>query len=436
MASSETKARLKRVAEQLLFLANEGNDVPNTSVFNTAGNSGNPSATEPREVSPAASAASEHRRLFNYGSTRLSGFTPRPATTFLSKGKAATVHTYLMEKYTPLSLAGGYELLLFQRGGENRGFYSLPTPYSPSRLKDIAGQATIYIRPLQKDILADEARNAGQSTTETGPSVECLMCDKLVPMHQLRQHQMEEHKEIKKRPATDQLNLDEFMASGSGSKQRKDSNPGPSTVLTEAEQINQLKEMFPDWSENNLKSLLDIHGDAHSVALSISRPENTNPAEASDYVIESDDDLLASPFTSKDDAPVTLQSLLNDLKCNLLNERVKLKVDQEDLLNDAMTFYKDPDFDPRKRLRVIFNNQPAADTGGVTRQFFTQLLGMISDEFFQGVEYKQPIYNSNMVACGIIKLCGKIIVHSILLGGPGLPIFSPGVYDYLVTGRC
>lgn len=223
--------------------------------------------------------------------------------------------------------------------------------------------------------------------------------------------------------------------SGSGSKQRKDSNPGPSTVLTEAEQINQLKEMFPDWSENNLKSLLDIHGDAHSVALSISRPENTNPAEASDYVIESDDDdLLASPFTSKDDAPVTLQSLLNDLKCNLLNERVKLKVDQEDLLNDAMTFYKDPDFDPRKRLRVIFNNQPAADTGGVTRQFFTQLLGMISDEFFQGVEYKQPIYNSNMVACGIIKLCGKIIVHSILLGGPGLPIFSPGVYDYLVTG--
>ncbi|KAJ7391275.1 hypothetical protein OS493_019407 [Desmophyllum pertusum] len=148
---------------------------------------------------------------------------------------------------------------------------------------------------------------------------------------------MEEHKEIKQRPATDQLNLDEFMASGSGSKQRKESNPGPSTVLTEAEQINQLKEMFPDW-----------------IAFSISRPENTNPAEASDYVIESDDDdLLASPFTSKDDAPVILQSLLNDLKCNLLNERVKLKVDQEDLLNDAMTFYKDPDFDPRKRLRVI-----------------------------------------------------------------------------------
>ncbi len=106
-----------------------------------------------------------------------------------------------------------------------------------------------------------------------------------------------------------------------------------------------------------------------------------------------------------------------------MKERVKLKVDQEDLLNDAMTFYKDPDFDPRKEISQL-----------VTRKFFTQLLGMVSDEFFQGDEYKQPIYNSNMVACGIIKLCGKIIVHSILLGGPGLPIFSPGLYDYLVTG--
>ena len=29
----------------------------------------------------------------------------------------------------------------------------------------------------------------------------------------------------------------------------------------------------------------------------------------------------------------------------------------------------------------------------------------------------------------------KIIVHSILQGGPGLPIFSPAVYEYLATGN-
>lgn len=59
--------------------------VPNTDTAPTAGNSGIP-ATEPRDkVSPAA----EHRRIFNYGGARLSGFTPRPATTYVSKGKGS-----------------------------------------------------------------------------------------------------------------------------------------------------------------------------------------------------------------------------------------------------------------------------------------------------------------------------------------------------------
>lgn len=61
-------------------------------------------------------------------------------------------HEYLCERYRPLSAAGGYELLLFQRGGEDRGFCKLPPPYTPMKLKDIAGQAHIYIRPLQKNI--------------------------------------------------------------------------------------------------------------------------------------------------------------------------------------------------------------------------------------------------------------------------------------------
>lgn len=59
--------------------------VPNTDTAPTAGNSGIP-ATEPRDK---VSAAAEHRRIFNYGGARLSGFTPRPATTYVSKGKGS-----------------------------------------------------------------------------------------------------------------------------------------------------------------------------------------------------------------------------------------------------------------------------------------------------------------------------------------------------------
>ena len=65
---------------------------------------------------------------------------------------ALSIHDYLLERFPPLALAGGYELCLFQRGGEDQGFYKLPMPYSPARLKDVAGQAIIYIRPLQRNI--------------------------------------------------------------------------------------------------------------------------------------------------------------------------------------------------------------------------------------------------------------------------------------------
>lgn len=84
---------------------------------------------------------------------------------------ASSVHENLMEKFPLLSSAGGYELLLFQRGGENRGFHKLPTPYSPARLKDIAGQANIQVRPLQKNIQF----NAFQEQTVQPTKVSCVV---------------------------------------------------------------------------------------------------------------------------------------------------------------------------------------------------------------------------------------------------------------------
>ena len=88
----------------------------------------------------------------------------------------------------------------------------------------------------------------------------------------------------------------------------------------------------------------------------------------------------------------------------------------------------------RKRLRVIYRGQPAVDTGGVTQQFFTIPLQVISDMFFHGSSYKSPVYNAGIVASGMMKYFGTIIVHSILQGGPGFPVFSPSVYCYLATG--
>ena len=83
----------------------------------------------------------------------------------------------------------------------------------------------------------------------------------------------------------------------------------------------------------------------------------------------------------------------------------------------------------------IVDSQRQTLGGGVIRQFYTQLLKVIADTFFQGDTYRSPVYNCDMVASGVMKLVGTIIVHSVLQGGPGFPIFSPGVYNYLAKGK-
>jgi len=71
----------------------------------------------------------------------------------------------LMGTYPLLSSGGGYELLLYQRGGSEQGFHKMGLPHTVSRLKSLANQSTIYIRPLQVDIL-EEAHNSAQENSQ------------------------------------------------------------------------------------------------------------------------------------------------------------------------------------------------------------------------------------------------------------------------------
>jgi len=63
------------------------------------------------------------------------------------------------------------------------------------------------------------------------------------------------------------------------------------------------------------------------------------------------------------------------------------------------------------------------------RQFYTRLLAAITNSFFfSRKRIPKPTYNSDTVASGLMKFVGTIIVHSILQGRQGVPIFSPGIY--------
>lgn len=80
-------------------------------------------------------------------------------------GTCTNVHQGLTERFPLLQQAGGYELLLFQRGGLKQGFHRIPPPYTPRRIKELAGQAQVYVRPLQKNV--DEIEEIKQEVSMT-----------------------------------------------------------------------------------------------------------------------------------------------------------------------------------------------------------------------------------------------------------------------------
>ena len=71
---------------------------------------------------------------------------------------------------------------------------------------------------------------------------------------------------------------------------------------------------------------------------------------------------------------MTLPEWLNYLLSTFLDEKEKLKLELEDILNDSFVCYKDRSFDPRRKLQIQIKGQPVADTGGVARQYLTVLM--------------------------------------------------------------
>ena len=178
-----------------------------------------------------------------------------------------------------------------------------------------------------------------------------------------------------------------------------------------------LKEMFPETKEEELKLAYDC---------------SNSLQEAASFLA----DRSSSPELESQIPLMSLELLIEKLKGKLNDafDRKKLRVDEEDLVADAVAFYKRPDFDPKAGVRVVYSGQPASDTGGVSRHFFSDLLHRLSVTYFLGESRKVPLYNTDILISGLMKIIGTIIVHSVLYGGPGFPFFSSALYWYLATG--
>ena len=210
------------------------------------------------------------------------------------------------------------------------------------------------------------------------------------------------------------------------------------TSTERTDELQHLAEMFPDKTTTELETRLHRNGTySKTVNYLLGQTSSVlcNDFE-NDDMNDDDDYLLTSIFSdlSNQSKEERLSSELKNIQRKMSDDKVKLRIDEEDLFEDAMVYYKSAEFDPTKRLRIVYTGQSAVDTGGVIRQFYTQLRSAVSKQFFQGMKYCTPTYSSDVVAAGVMKLVGVMIVHSILQGRPGFPIFSPAVFNYLCKG--
>ena len=97
----------------------------------------------------------------------------------------------------------------------------------------------------------------------------------------------------------------------------------------------------------------------------------------------------------------SLQGALKYLKSKMSDDSERLKLDEEDVLSDVLTYLKNPSINIHKPLQVCYRGQPAIDTGGVYRQLFTTVYEQIlswADEIpplFKGDAAKLPIFNTH-----------------------------------------
>ena len=208
-------------------------------------------------------------------------------------------------------------------------------------------------------------------------------------------------------------------------------SPGPSSswqFQLEASQIESLRAIFPHLSENDARSALTNYGSVDRAADVLSANEPNEVAQES------------LPVTAVEDNPTSASDILTELRKQMQHPPQKLNIDREDLLSDAICYYKDPDFDPRKRIRVCSKDQVALDTGGVLRQFYSDVFVALSQngdhlKLFEGeAKRRLPLFRSEHVVSGIFEILGKMIAHSLVQGGPGFPYLAPVVYSYISTG--
>ena len=204
-----------------------------------------------------------------------------------------------------------------------------------------------------------------------------------------------------------------------------DSKPGPSSVVDLTHLID-LTSYSPPYSPQSADELPEVP--LRSAVATDDLYRIFSPAfstECVDTIVELSvfDRTNAMNFLISGPTASGLLQLLRQKEYNCRAEKITIQ-DEDDLLEEAVVHYKHPSFKPLSPVRVSFKGQPAIDTGGVTRQFFSDVLRCFVDQdlfqlFVGHPEHLRLAYSPQVLP--LLKILGLIIGHSLVHEGPGFP---------------
>ena len=114
-----------------------------------------------------------------------------------------------------------------------------------------------------------------------------------------------------------------------------------------------------------------------------------------------------------------------------------LKVSPNEVFEDILAHFKSSTFDPLSTLRISYDGQPAADTGGVLHQCFSDAFQRFSEKWFTETvaPYSMtPLFRSDILLSKMFMYFSRMIAYSVSQYDPGFPVFSRAVYKYICSG--
>ena len=146
--------------------------------------------------------------------------------------------------------------------------------------------------------------------------------------------------------------------------------------------------------------------------------------------------LLDSPKAPVKDISLDTLLVMHAAEVIDANRDTYLTVNRTDLWQRATCFYKASKSSPQKLTRnfiVTFEKEEGIDAGALRGSYFEELIQEVNKRLFEGDPFRRVPKKDSELEC-YFELAGRMIVHSILQGGPTLNCICPAVYISIMLG--